>query len=352
MKGLVLTSDEHSGQLVKVCSELFRNNVLTDVTLICDDKVKLYAHKIVLCAGSSFFSDFFVTNSHDKPMLYLKGIKQQYLLPVLQFIYNGETTISEVDLNIVLEVAKELEIQGLEEDVQKEEDSSIIPKVEAIGKLFNCFKCDVQTATRYKLMQHISKCHPDDNPRLEMENIEPGNNDVVGLNKSLSDKSNNSEVSVEFQCNFCEFVGATSEARKKHEALLHSLESNMNNPKMEVEFECTLCSFKSYYAADFRSHKKENHKNVKSRVKCSDCAVTLDPLRNTILGHYKSKHSEEKISCGFENCHYVAAREDSVREHLIKRHGNGGRYGCEKCSFRAMRPYQINQHMERAHQTN
>ena len=96
MNGIVLTSDDFGNQIVQTCSELFRNNLLTDVTIVCDDKVKILAHKIVLSAGSSFFRDFFVANVHDKPLLYLKGIRQQHLLPLLHFMYNGEATIYEV----------------------------------------------------------------------------------------------------------------------------------------------------------------------------------------------------------------------------------------------------------------
>ena len=116
MRGLVLTSDTHSAQLLETFSDLLRNNVLTDVTLVCEDRYRVEAHKIVLCAGSSMFRDFFTHNSHPHPMLYLKGVKQIHLLPLVQFLYNGQTTIPQDLVNELLDVAKDLSIKGLEEE--------------------------------------------------------------------------------------------------------------------------------------------------------------------------------------------------------------------------------------------
>ena len=94
---------------------------------------------------------------------------------------------------------------------------------------------------------------------------------------------------------------------------------------------------------------KKEHNSVKTKVKCTQCSVTLEPMKATILSHVKSKHSEERISCVYDNCNYVSARQSTVNEHIIRQHGSGGKYGCEKCSFRTMRPYHLNQHIERVH---
>ena len=50
-------------------------------------------------------------------MLYLKGVKQIHLLPLVQFLYNGQTTIPQDLVNELLDVAKDLSIKGLEEEV-------------------------------------------------------------------------------------------------------------------------------------------------------------------------------------------------------------------------------------------
>ena len=92
--GVVLTSEFYSKQLIRTVGDLFKNKILTDVTLVCDDRVKIEAHKVVLSAGSDLFRDFFTNDIHTHPLMFMKGIKHYQLQPVIQFLYHGEVTIS------------------------------------------------------------------------------------------------------------------------------------------------------------------------------------------------------------------------------------------------------------------
>ena len=105
-----MTSTDHAAQLVNTFGDLFKNNVLTDVTLVCDDKIRIEAHRIVLCAGSTMFRDLLVDTAKQHPLLYLKGIKTEHLDPLLQYLYYGEATIPQNKINEFLSVSKDLEI--------------------------------------------------------------------------------------------------------------------------------------------------------------------------------------------------------------------------------------------------
>ena len=61
-----------------------------DVTLASDDLHQIKAHKIILSAGSNFFSEIFKRTKHPSPFIYLKGIKRAELESVVDFLYNGE----------------------------------------------------------------------------------------------------------------------------------------------------------------------------------------------------------------------------------------------------------------------
>ena len=61
---------------------------LFDVTLATDDGQHIQAHKIILSAGSYFFSDIFQNINHTNMLVYLKGISSEKLEEVLDFIYN------------------------------------------------------------------------------------------------------------------------------------------------------------------------------------------------------------------------------------------------------------------------
>ena len=50
-----LTWHSYSDHLIEMLHNMMRSNELTDVTLVCDDKIQYKAHKIVLSACSSVF---------------------------------------------------------------------------------------------------------------------------------------------------------------------------------------------------------------------------------------------------------------------------------------------------------
>jgi len=83
-----------------------------DVTLACDDE-QVQAHKVILSACSSFFHNILRRNPHQHPLLYVKGVKLTDLESVLNFMYHGEVSIAQEELNSFLEVAEDLKVKGL-----------------------------------------------------------------------------------------------------------------------------------------------------------------------------------------------------------------------------------------------
>ena len=67
-----------------------------DVTLACDDDSQIQAHKVIIAACSPFFRNILRKNSHQHPLLYLKGVKYRELISVLNFMYQGEVSFSLV----------------------------------------------------------------------------------------------------------------------------------------------------------------------------------------------------------------------------------------------------------------
>ena len=86
---------------------------LFDVTFVSDDGQQIQAHKMILSAGSDFFSDVFVNTNHTNLLIYLKGISSIHLELVTEFLYNGEAFVGQEDLQKFLETAQELQIKGL-----------------------------------------------------------------------------------------------------------------------------------------------------------------------------------------------------------------------------------------------
>ena len=95
--------------------ELREENDFCDVTLACDDE-QIQAHKVILSACSTFFRNVLRLHPHPHPLIYLKGVKYQHLLAILDFMYHGEVTVAQEDLNSFFAVAEELKVKGLTED--------------------------------------------------------------------------------------------------------------------------------------------------------------------------------------------------------------------------------------------
>ena len=64
---------------------------LTDVTLVCKDGKQVEAHKVVLASTSPFFMELFKRNKHPHPIVFMKFIKSDQLLAIVEFLYRVET---------------------------------------------------------------------------------------------------------------------------------------------------------------------------------------------------------------------------------------------------------------------
>ena len=91
--------------------QMFNSDFLTDVTLVCDDKEKLYAHKIVLAACSNAFKQF-ITDLPEgaSSVIYLKGIQFKEMKSILEFMYRGKTQIENNEIQKLFDVARNLEV--------------------------------------------------------------------------------------------------------------------------------------------------------------------------------------------------------------------------------------------------
>merc|ERR1712013_838026 len=92
--------------------ELREEKDFFDVTLACEDS-QVSAHKVILSACSPFFRSVLRKNPHQHPLLYMKGVKYQEMLAVLNFMYMGEVNVAQEDLNSFLAVAEDLRVKGL-----------------------------------------------------------------------------------------------------------------------------------------------------------------------------------------------------------------------------------------------
>ena len=101
--------------------ELRDEKDLFDIWLSCDNgQVELPAHKLILSACSGVLKHLLrrksgsgVRGGCSSHVLYLRGVQSQDLEYILNFMYNGEVSLAQDQLNSFLAVAEDLQIKGL-----------------------------------------------------------------------------------------------------------------------------------------------------------------------------------------------------------------------------------------------
>ena len=116
-----LSSKSFQSHLQATLKELFTENTFADVTLVSDDQIQIPAHKFVLSACSPVLKNLLINNPHCHPLLYLRGVTQQELQSILQFMYLGEARIYQERINEFLAIAMDLQIKEFSQDSTDEQ---------------------------------------------------------------------------------------------------------------------------------------------------------------------------------------------------------------------------------------
>ena len=85
----------------------------TDVTLVCEDGQQLEVHKVILAASSPFFQKLLEKNKHPHPLVFMRALKFEDLLALVDFLNVGEANLFQENLDSFLTLAEELQLKGL-----------------------------------------------------------------------------------------------------------------------------------------------------------------------------------------------------------------------------------------------
>ncbi len=114
--GLRLCWHNHGSGLLELTKGLLGQGELADVTLSCTGGINFKAHRLVLAGASVYFRNLFaeLDTAGKHPVIYLKDVKANHMDCFLRFIYFGEVSVLEEELQSLVTVAKELKIKGLD----------------------------------------------------------------------------------------------------------------------------------------------------------------------------------------------------------------------------------------------
>ena len=110
---LCLKWNEFQDNISKTFRNLRQDTYFSDVTLVCEDGKQIEAHKVILSASSNFFQKLLARIKHPHPLIYLRGVKSDDLLAIIDFLYFGEAKVYQEHLDSFLCLAKEVQLEGL-----------------------------------------------------------------------------------------------------------------------------------------------------------------------------------------------------------------------------------------------
>lgn len=110
----IILTDENIPPMQDELFRLYSQGFLTDITLSCEDGKNFEAHRVLLAARSQYFYGI-VPKLKLEPVIFLKGVKGSHLEKVLKYIYSGSASVSRSQIKSVLEVARSLQVKGLQE---------------------------------------------------------------------------------------------------------------------------------------------------------------------------------------------------------------------------------------------
>ena len=102
--------DSYPTHLQEMLIDMKNTDELTDVTLVCDDKKLIKAHKIILSACSKVFKHILSSMPQQNTVIYLHGIQHTEVESLLDYMYLGTATLQHERMNTFLNIARNFEI--------------------------------------------------------------------------------------------------------------------------------------------------------------------------------------------------------------------------------------------------
>ena len=110
---LCLKWNDFQDNITSAFGERRQDRQFADVTLACDDGQQVDAHKVILASSSPFFLDILTRNKHPHTLIYMRGMKSEDLVAIVDFLYFGEANVFQENLDSFLAIAEELKLKGL-----------------------------------------------------------------------------------------------------------------------------------------------------------------------------------------------------------------------------------------------
>ena len=270
-----LSWNTYSDHLREMMKEMMTSDIYTDVTLVCDDKKQLKAHRNILSACSPVFKDILQIDTRNiEPMIYLRGIEHSEMESILQFMYFGEASFYECRLDELLLVAKSLGVRELSEFVRPELQLNIeksktqnedyeTPADEVYPEKENLGECQDQQVIEQHMSDDLVQQNIEHELELELEALKDSNehHEEVGREETIEQFSNET----------------------KDQSLVHYRASSSEN------YNCSECDIQFKSDISLRIHIQSVHEGL--GYKCNQCDMNLTS-KHVLKRHIEVVHKK------------------------------------------------------------
>ena len=234
---------------------LREDNDFADVTLACEDGQQVEAHKVILAASSPFFRKLLGRNKHSHPLIYMRGMKSEDLLAMVDFLYRGEANVFQENLDSFLAIAEELQLKGLMgktiENEQEKDEMAVPP---AFLHAFNTGAKIPKTSSK---RQTSSSKIPtaEENKTLAIPGNFSGDLDELEEKvKSMMEKSRNNLPYRNEKANMCKVCGKEGQSG--------SIKDHIEANHLEgIIIPCNLCDKTFRSSNSYKQHKRKHQQN-------------------------------------------------------------------------------------------
>ena len=255
---------------------LYQDNVLTDVTIIAGDFTPFRTHKHILYASSQFFKALFSMENMDKTSIFLKGVNSNNLNRILDYIYLGELNIPESEVDEFLNLAQELEIEGIgpidlvDSSENSDQEKTVIDqdmKDDIIATPIGHEKPNENNSSRLKLDEDCTEC----SKLLKGQILDP---EMIQFHIRTRHR-----IIRYFPCEICDKKFHKKHLAHQHKLRIHdkiltticsfcdktfasgtSLKTHIEGVHEKKRYNCNLCGFSATQKYAVSTHKERYHK--------------------------------------------------------------------------------------------
>ena len=244
---------------------------------------------IILSAQSLFFNRIFKINDKRDILIYLPNISSDELKHILEYLYIGQTDISENDLVQFMIFGKLFEIKGLVD-------------LPPMGD-------------------------PKDTKKIKEEGFE---DESLLISKSLLKRQPNGK----FPCDLCEYQSVFRRGVRRHQEAVHlgikhacdecpkeygdlnNLKINKKSAHEGVFYQCDQCN-KTYSKHSTLLVQERDHQGI--NTDCVQCEKSFKTSM-ALYYHVKTQHGDSKYNCNL--CDYKTNRKHGLKDHNSKIHNS------------------------------